>query len=275
MALTVYGDLEVSIIDQLPPGRSPVRTQVYSDQQRETVYRKVKDAVQAGRQAYVVFPLVEESDKESMSALRDAVSEAEALAQGPLEGVQVGLLHGRMSGDDKDRVMRAFASGSIEVLVATTVIEVGIDVPNATVMVIEHRRALWPEPAAPAAGACGSRKTRQQLFAGDPLSPLRRCTEALGGDGKERRRFCDRRRRPRYSRTGRFCGHPSIGLAHAVDGGFDPATKRSCTKLEKTPKASWTGTPICKAQSFNPWRGVWKRPGIRVCDWLRSVEFCR
>ena len=138
LALTVYGDLDVSKIDALPPGRTPVATHICFEAQRTTVYERVRAAVQAGQQAYVVFPLVEESDKEGMEQLRDAIGSAEELAHGQLHGLRVGLLHGRMSSDDKDRVMRAFASHTLDVLVATTVIEVGIDVPRATVMVIEH-----------------------------------------------------------------------------------------------------------------------------------------
>ena len=138
LALTVYGDLDVSTIDELPPGRTPVETTLYSENHRDEVFRRVVGEVQAGRQAYVVLPLVEESDKEGVAHLRDAVSTAEELAHGYLSGVRVGLLHGRMSADDKDRIMRRFAERDIDVLVSTTVIEVGIDVPNATVMVIEH-----------------------------------------------------------------------------------------------------------------------------------------
>lgn len=138
LALTVYGDLDVSIIDELPPGRTPIKTFLYRSKQREQVYQRVQQAVHAGRQAYVVFPLVEESDKEGMDKLLDATSSALELSQGPLAGLAVGLLHGRMTYEEKDAVMQAFARGEVQVLVSTTVIEVGIDVPNATVMVIEH-----------------------------------------------------------------------------------------------------------------------------------------
>ncbi len=138
LALTVYGDLDVSVIDELPPGRTPVRTQLFRDKQRAQVYQRVRQAVLGGRQAYVVFPLVEESEGEGMEGIRDATSAAEELSQGPLHGLSVALLHGRMAPDEKDAVMRAFAKGEVQVLVATTVIEVGIDVPNASVMVIEH-----------------------------------------------------------------------------------------------------------------------------------------
>lgn len=138
LALTVYGDLDVSTIDELPPGRTPVETSVFTEAKRAEVFRQVVSQVGEGRQAYVVLPLVEESDKEGVAHLRDAVSTAEELAHGYLSGVRVGLLHGRMGTDDKDRIMRRFAERDIDVLVSTTVIEVGIDVPNATVMVIEH-----------------------------------------------------------------------------------------------------------------------------------------
>lgn len=138
LALTVYGDLDVSVIDELPPGRTPIETHLFRDTQRQQVYRQVRQAVEAGRQAYVVFPLVEESDKEGMESLRDATGAAEELAAGILEGLRLGLLHGRMSADEKDRTMRAFAEHRLDVLVATTVVEVGVDVANATVMVIEN-----------------------------------------------------------------------------------------------------------------------------------------
>ncbi|MEL6546568.1 MAG: ATP-dependent DNA helicase RecG, partial [Myxococcota bacterium] len=138
LALTVYGDLDVSVIDELPPGRRPIETYLYRDAQRAQVYRDVRKQAEQGRQAYVVFPLVEESEAEGMDKLRDATSAATELAEGALKGLRLGLLHGRMSADEKDRVMRAFASHELDVLVSTTVIEVGVDVPNATVMVIEN-----------------------------------------------------------------------------------------------------------------------------------------
>ncbi len=138
LALTVYGDLDLSLIDEMPPGRTPVETRLHRDKERNLVYERVREEAERGRQAYVVFPLVEESEAEGLESVRDATSSAEELANGPLRGLRVGLLHGRMSSDDKDRVMRRFVHGDIQVLVATTVIEVGIDVANATVMVVEH-----------------------------------------------------------------------------------------------------------------------------------------
>lgn len=138
LALTVYGDLDVSVIDELPPGRIPVRTFLRRGAERGDVYRVLRQVIDSGQQGYVVFPLVEESDKEGMDRLRDATSAADELAEGPLRGARIGLLHGRMSGDEKDRIMRAFGAHQLDVLVSTTVIEVGVDVPRATVMVIEN-----------------------------------------------------------------------------------------------------------------------------------------
>jgi ATP-dependent DNA helicase RecG len=138
LALTVYGDLDTSVIDELPPGRTQIITKLYADRLRDTAYSRLVEAVAQGRQAYVVYPLVESSDKEGMSELRDATGAAQELAAGALQGLRLGLLHGRLHSEEKDAVMRAFAAHELDVLVATTVIEVGIDVPNATVMVIEN-----------------------------------------------------------------------------------------------------------------------------------------
>ena len=138
LALTAYGDLDLSLIDALPPGRTPVATKLYADGQRAEVYAKVRDQVAEGRQAYVVFPLVEASDKEGMAELRAAVEQVQELQEGVLKGLRLGLLHGRLTREEKDAVMRAFVRRDVDVLVATTVVEVGIDVPNATVMVVEH-----------------------------------------------------------------------------------------------------------------------------------------
>ena len=135
LALTECGDMDVSVIRDLPPGRRPVRTLVKADTRREEVYALLRQHVAAGRQAYVIYPLVEESEKVDLKA---ATAMAEHLARDVFPDLQVALLHGRMKPDEKDRVMRAFASGALHVLVATTVVEVGVDVPNATIMVIEH-----------------------------------------------------------------------------------------------------------------------------------------
>jgi len=135
LALTLYGDLDVSAIHGLPPGRRPVRTFAKPESRRDEIYEVVRKELDEGRQAYVIYPLVEESDK---VALKAATAMADHLAQEVFPEFRVGLLHGRMKADAKDRVMKAFAAGELHVLVSTTVVEVGVDVPNASVMIVEH-----------------------------------------------------------------------------------------------------------------------------------------
>lgn len=135
LALTIYGDLDVSAIDELPPGRKPITTRVFHEGERQKAYQAVKAQLDKGHQAYIVYPLVEESEK---SDLKAATNMADELARTAFQGYSLGLMHGRMKGDEKDAVMRRFKAGEHRLLVSTTVIEVGIDVPNATVMLIEH-----------------------------------------------------------------------------------------------------------------------------------------
>jgi ATP-dependent DNA helicase RecG len=135
LALTAYGDLDVSVLDELPPGRTPIDTTHRSASERRGIVELVRREIAAGRQAYVVYPLVSESEK--LEDVRAATQSA-AEWQQALPEARVGLLHGRLKGPEKEQVMAAFARGELQVLVATTVIEVGVDVPNATVMVIEH-----------------------------------------------------------------------------------------------------------------------------------------
>ncbi len=133
-AMTVYGDLDVSVLDELPPGRTPIRTSWVSDPEGEKqAWKSVREQVAAGFRAYVVCPLIEESDKIEVAS---AEATFERLGQDELAGLRVALLHGRMAADDKQVVMDGFRDGSLDVLVATTVIEVGVDVPEATVMVV-------------------------------------------------------------------------------------------------------------------------------------------
>jgi ATP-dependent DNA helicase RecG len=134
LAMTVYGDLDVSIIDEMPPGRSPIQTRVTFDSKKPQALEFMKEQLLKGRQAYIVYPLVEESEKID---LKDAVSEYEKLQQ-QYPQFKMGLLHGKMKSQDKDEVMDRFRSGELQVLVSTTVIEVGVDVPNANIMIIEH-----------------------------------------------------------------------------------------------------------------------------------------
>jgi ATP-dependent DNA helicase RecG len=135
LALTTYGDLDVSVIRDMPPGRKPIRTTVRPETRRDEVYAFMRERLDAGRQAYIIYPLVEESEKVD---LRAATAMADHLQQEIFPEYKVALLHGRLKQDVKDRVMHAFARGEYHVLVSTTVVEVGIDVPNASVMVVEH-----------------------------------------------------------------------------------------------------------------------------------------
>jgi ATP-dependent DNA helicase RecG len=135
MRMTVFGDLDVSVIDEMPPGRQPVKTRILRECDRAKAYKIITDELRAGAQAYVVYPLVEESEE---LPLKDATRMKEHLEADIFADFNVGLLHGRMKSPEKEAVMRAFKDRSIDLLVSTTVIEVGVDVPNATVMFVEH-----------------------------------------------------------------------------------------------------------------------------------------
>lgn len=133
LALALFGDLDVSVVDELPPGRSPVQTRLVPERKRKDMYRFVREHVQKGEQAYIVCPLVEEGDTD----LKAAQSHLQTLEKGELAGLRIGLTHGRQKGEEKESVLSAFARGELDVLVATTVIEVGVNVPSATMMIIE------------------------------------------------------------------------------------------------------------------------------------------
>jgi ATP-dependent DNA helicase RecG len=135
LALTLYGDLDVSVIPDTPPGRLPIKTAAKPESRRDEVHQFVRGQLDLGRQVYVVYPLVEESEKIDLKA---ATAMADHLAQEVFPQYRVGLLHGRLRADGKERVMRAFAAGELQLLVSTTVVEVGVDVANASVMVVEH-----------------------------------------------------------------------------------------------------------------------------------------
>jgi ATP-dependent DNA helicase RecG len=157
LALTLYGDLDTSVLDELPPGRAPITTRKISDQRAGEVWDFVRKQVKAGRQAYVVYPVIEGAPAEqqeiefaaepassrsggsrSKTGLKAALHMYDELRKKIFPDLRVGLLHGRLDSEEKDETMRRFKAGEIDVLVSTTVIEVGVDVPNATVMVVEH-----------------------------------------------------------------------------------------------------------------------------------------
>ncbi|MBM2806434.1 MAG: ATP-dependent helicase RecG [Deltaproteobacteria bacterium] len=136
LAMVLYGDMEVSYVDEMPPGRTPIRTAVFAERERKQLYSMVLEELKRGHQAFVVLPLVEAS--EQLQEVRDATQMAEKMRQTMFKDFGVGLAHGRMKTEERDGVMREFRDGKLSILVATTVIEVGIDIANATVIVVEH-----------------------------------------------------------------------------------------------------------------------------------------
>jgi ATP-dependent DNA helicase RecG len=134
LSLTLYGDLDVSVLDELPPGRTPIATRITAEPHLSGVWEFLRREVQAGHQAYIVYPVIEESKLE----LKAAMEEYQRLSKEVFPKLKLGLLHGRLSSDEKEEVMQRFRKNEAQILVATTVVEVGVDVPNATVMVIEH-----------------------------------------------------------------------------------------------------------------------------------------
>jgi len=139
LALTLYGDLDVSVIDQMPPGRTPIETRWSAPEHLPGVWDFVSRELKKGRQAYVVYPVIEQSKSaEAQLSLKSAIVEYERLRKAVFPQMRVGLLHGRMKSQEKEQIMEAFRRADLQILVSTTVIEVGVDVPNATIMVIEH-----------------------------------------------------------------------------------------------------------------------------------------
>ncbi len=182
LALTLYGDLEVSVIDQLPPGRKPVITKTRTESARRQIYAFLREQVGQGRQIYVVYPLVEESEAID---LRAATEMADRLQREVFPDLTVGLLHGRVPFAEKDRVMREFKAGRLHILVSTTVIEVGIDVPNASVMLIEHAERFGLSQLHQLRGRVGRGPWRSYciLLSGAASEDARRRLEAMTATG--------------------------------------------------------------------------------------------
>ena len=235
LALTVYSDLDVSVIRDMPPGRRPVSTMVKPDSRRDDVYALVRKQLDEGRQAYVVYPLIEESEKIDLKA---ATEMADTLAQDVFPEYRIALLHGRMKPDAKDRVMRAFSAGEIHILVSTTVIEVGIDVPNATVMVIEHAERFGLAQL----HHCGAGRTRRVQFARIPAYQYAIRSRAKRGcrPCRHHQRLRDRQRdlarvAGRFFRT-RQSGLPTLRTAtySAITPDERRATKRRAFSIPHT-----------------------------------------
>jgi ATP-dependent DNA helicase RecG len=174
LALTIYGDLDVSVIDEMPPGRKPIQTKHVTEDYIEQVYSFIKQQVDLGRQAYVVYPVIEESETQAIKA---AEKMYEHLSRIVFPSVTVGLLHGKLTPDKKEAVMDQFKRGEISILVSTTVIEVGVDVPNATVMVIEQAERF---------GLAQLHQLRGRVGRGAEQSYCILVTGKLNDSGKER-----------------------------------------------------------------------------------------
>jgi ATP-dependent DNA helicase RecG len=168
LSLTLYGDLDVSVIDEMPPGRTPISTRRTSERHLRGVWDFVRSEVQRGRQAYIVYPVIEESKQE----LKAAIVEYQRLSQKEFPAFQLGLLHGRLPSEEKEQIMERFRRGEIQALVSTTVIEVGVDVSNATVMVIEHAERFGLAQLHQLRGRIGrgTEKSHCILVAAEPLS---------------------------------------------------------------------------------------------------------
>jgi ATP-dependent DNA helicase RecG len=198
LVMSVYGDLDLSVIDEMPPGRKPVVTRVRGEEARNKIYKFLDTRVREGDQVYIVYPLVEESEKLD---LLNATQMAEHLQTEVFPKLHVGLIHGRMKQDEKDRVMAEFRRGEIQMLVATTVIEVGVDVPNASVMVIEHA--------------------------------------AVGDHGRNQRWFQNSREGSGNPRSRRGDGRPAIGAARVQSRKYrsGPGAARACKARSRPPVA--------------------------------------
>jgi ATP-dependent DNA helicase RecG len=209
LAMTMYADLDVSIIDELPPGRTPIRTTVFPQSRRSTVVERVHAQIKQGRQAYWVCPLIEESEELRYQAAEEtAATLAEALPD-----VRVGLVHGRMPPRDKERGMYEFKAGKIGLLVATTVIEVGVDVPNATLMVIENAERMGLAQLHQLRGRVGrgAHESNCVLLYGDPLSEVAR--ERLKAIRETNDGFVIARRDLELRGQGELLGTRQTGLA--------------------------------------------------------------
>ena len=180
LAMTVYGDLDVSVIDELPPGKKEIRTKVFSETQRNRVYEIIRREVQKGHQIFIVYPLVEESENLD---LKDATRMAEHLQKEIFPEYRIGLIHGRMKGAEKEQVMAAFIRKELQILVSTTVIEVGIDVPKASLMVIEHAERF---------GLSQLHQLRGRVGRSDiPSFCILLCTTADSNDARKRLRIME------------------------------------------------------------------------------------
>lgn len=259
LSMTVFGDLSLSVIDELPPGRTPIDTRIAREGRRKEVYEVVREEVKKGRQAYVIYPLVEESEK---SDLKAAVQMAAHLAQDIFADLRVAVLHGRISAAEKEAVMTAFKAGETDILVATTVIEVGIDVPNATVMVIEHAERFGLSQLHQLRGRVGrgSERSRCILLTGDKRSEdgARRLEVMVeSSDGFVIAEADLQIRGPGDFLGTRQAGLPELKVADILrDGGvLELARKEAFALVERDPDLTAPGNDRLRAELMLRWGG--------------------
>ena len=218
LALSVHGDLDVSQIDELPPGRTPIKTAMLTAGQREKAYALIRDEVSKGQRAYVVLPLVEESEK---LELRSAVEVHAELVSEVFPDLQVGLLHGRLSSVEKQEVLASFASGDCQVLVSTTVVEVGVDVPEASVMMIDHAERFGLAQLHQLRGRVGRGAAASHCLlingSSNPLARQRLDVLVRSTDGFEIAEMDLRLRGPGQVLGTRQSGLPDLALASLAD----------------------------------------------------------
>jgi ATP-dependent DNA helicase RecG len=242
LAMTAYADLDVSVIDELPPGRTPVRTVVLPDARRDEVVARIEAACRAGRQAYWVCPLIDESE----TLRHQAAEETAAALAAALPGVRIGLVHGRMPGSRKDAVMSAFKAGQLDLLVATTVIEVGVDVPNASLMIIENAERMGLAQLHQLRGRVGRGTVESTcvLLYAPPLTPIAR--ERLGvlrdtSDGFEVARRDLELRGPGELLGTRQTGLMQLRVADLMrDSDLLPGVQRAADLMLRGPEANIT-----------------------------------
>ena len=257
LALTVYGDLDVSVIDRPPAGRPPVITKLFDDRARAGAYGLMRRELAKGRQAYVVFPLVEESERTDLKA---AYEGAKRLGGEIFPEFRVGLIHGRMKAADKERVMEEFRAGEIKILAATTVVEVGVDVPEATVMLIEHAERFGLAQLHQLRGRVG-RSTHQSycVLMASGLTPVSR--ERLRAILKCRDGFEIAEEDLRLRGPGEFFGTRQTGLPDLVMGNIlrdsrilTAARKEAFDIIDNDPDLSAPGRGPLKAALAERWR---------------------
>ena len=241
LALSLHGDLDVSQIDELPPGRTPIRTRMITAAERDKAYRLIEEEVSRGQRAYVVLPLVEDSEK---LELRSAVEVHAQLSEQVFPDLEVGLLHGRLTSADKQAVISAFASGECQVLVSTTVVEVGVDVPEASVMVIEHAERFGLAQLHQLRGRVGRGAAASHCLlindSSNALSRQRLDVLVRSTDGFEISEMDLRLRGPGQILGTRQSGLPDLALASLADDGevLEEAREEAGILLEDDPELS-------------------------------------